>query len=130
MKSKDYILAAEWIEKADKDLEVSEILLKKRSRYLDFACFHCQQAFEKYLKALLIYNKVFPPRTHILEDLLEKTFKYNLGLLKFVDVAKEISPFAVIPRYPDEILDITIPKLRSLIKKTKGLANLIKDLVN
>lgn len=129
MKNKNHILAIGWIEKADKDLEVAELLVKKKKQYLDLASFHCQQAFEKYLKGLLVFNGVLPSKTHNLEELLSQAFKYHLGLLKWVNAAKEISPFAVIPRYPDELFDIPIPTVKKLIKQTKSLAEFIKELI-
>ena len=129
MKSKNQILAKEWILKADKDLEVSGILLKKRSRYLDVASFHCQQAFEKYLKSTIVNNGIVPEKTHLLENLLNKVLEYDLRFVKWMDAAREISPYAIIPRYPDEKFDITTPKLRKLIKKTDELGNLVKEIV-
>ena len=119
-----------WIEKADKDLGVAELLLKKKNQYLDLASFHCQQDFEKYLKSLIAYHGIFPERTHDLVELLNKTLKYKFELMKFIDAAKALTPYAVIPRYPNEIFDVSIPKLRSLIKKTKKLAELMKELIN
>jgi HEPN domain-containing protein len=35
------------------------------------SCFHCQQAAEKYLKALLVERSRPVPRTHILADLVD-----------------------------------------------------------
>jgi len=36
----------------------------------DTVCFHCQQACEKYLKALLTLSGIHAPRTHDLEVLV------------------------------------------------------------
>jgi len=46
----------EWIEKADHDLKVVELILADPEGPLDVASFHCQQAAEKYLKGLLQYH--------------------------------------------------------------------------
>ena len=43
----------EWIEKANKDIKAVE-KLKDDNEITEIICFHCQQAVEKYLKALLI----------------------------------------------------------------------------
>src|SRR3989338_5308799 len=106
MKNKNKLVARQWLEKADKDLEVAEILFKKGKRFTDFSCFHCQQAFEKYLKALAANNGLVPDRTHDLEKLLNKVIRYDFSLVKLIDLAKEMSPFAVLPRYPDEVFTI------------------------
>ena len=130
MKNKHKLIAKSWLEKADKDLEVAELLLKRKKRFVDLSCFHLQQAFEKYLKALIAYNGVFPQKTHDLGKLLNQTAKYNLKLLKFIDAANHISPFAVIPRYPDEELNLPISSVKKLIKETKRLAVLIKEIIS
>ena len=49
-------LLREWIEKADADLEVARRMAAEaadRLRIREIVGFHCQQAAEKYLKALL-----------------------------------------------------------------------------
>jgi HEPN domain-containing protein len=43
-----------WIEKAEHDLMSAQRLLEIEPMILDNACFHCQQAVEKCLKAFLI----------------------------------------------------------------------------
>ena len=60
---------------------------------------------------------------------MNEVLKYDLRLVKWIDTAREISPYAVIPRYPDEVFDVSISKLKSLIKKTKKLAELVNELV-
>jgi HEPN domain-containing protein len=44
-----------WIEKGDRDLGVVKIVLAETKEYSDVVCYHCQQAAEKYLKALQLY---------------------------------------------------------------------------
>lgn len=128
MKNKNILLAKRWIEKADKDLEVAKLLLKGKNRYLDSVCFHLQQAFEKYLKSILVFNGVFPDKTHDLEKLINKSVKYNMSLMKWIDTAREITPFAVFPRYPDEIFDIPSKNVKKLIKRTKLFQLFIKEI--
>ena len=129
MSDKNEIIAKQWLEKADKDLEIAQLLIKKGDRFVDFTCFHCQQAFEKYLKALLLSNGIKPEKTHNLEKLINQTLTYHLGLMKWVDAAREISPFAIVPRYPDEIMDVPLNIVKGLIKKTKKLGEFIKELI-
>jgi len=65
-------LAAEWLQKAEGDYATAgrETRARRHPNY-DAACFHAQQAAEKYLKAFLQeYNLLFP-RTHSLIELLE-----------------------------------------------------------
>ena len=57
-----------WLLKAESDLLAAEKLATGGGPY-DMACFHSQQAAEKYLKALLAFADQPIPRTHNLEDL-------------------------------------------------------------
>lgn len=45
-----------WLNKAEHDLMSAQRLIEIAPMILDNACFHCQQAMEKCLKAYLIYN--------------------------------------------------------------------------
>lgn len=47
----------QWIEKADHDLGSAKIIHLHLPDYFDTIAFRCQQAVEKYLKALLIFNE-------------------------------------------------------------------------
>ncbi len=57
-----------WFKKGDSDLSASERITSSDGPY-DTACFHVQQAIEKYLKAFLAFHKQPIPRTHDLEEL-------------------------------------------------------------
>jgi HEPN domain-containing protein len=47
-------IVAEWVAKAESDLKTAALSVAAgRDSPTDTACFHCQQAVEKYLKALL-----------------------------------------------------------------------------
>ncbi|MFH1653453.1 MAG: HEPN domain-containing protein, partial [Pseudomonadota bacterium] len=59
-----------WIERADYDLDTAEAMLKS-ARYL-YVAFACQQAVEKYLKAIIQKRSgKHPPYTHNLPSLLQ-----------------------------------------------------------
>jgi HEPN domain-containing protein len=60
-----------WIEKADHDLGSAKIIFLHLPDYFDTIAFHCQQAVEKYLKAILIYYRIDFIRTHDLVYLLD-----------------------------------------------------------
>ncbi|HFE46513.1 MAG TPA: HEPN domain-containing protein [Nannocystis exedens] len=46
-------IVSEWLRKADADIAVAERLLSDEAAFLNAVTFHCQQAAEKYFKALL-----------------------------------------------------------------------------
>ena len=68
----------------------------------DTVCFHCQQAAEKYLKALLTFLSIQAPRTHDLpelaallpSDLLPDALTSQLALM---------NPYTVDVRYADDM---------------------------
>lgn len=63
-----------WVAKAEHDLISAQRLLEIEPMILDNACFHCQQAVEKYLKAYLIYKGLDVERTHDIIFLLNVRF--------------------------------------------------------
>lgn len=67
----------------------------------DTVCFHCQQAIEKYLKALLTLGGVPALRTHDLEKLLTM-LPAHLQLSIPVACLVTINPYAVDVRYSDD----------------------------
>jgi len=47
-----------WIDKADHDLGSSKLIFLHIPDYFDTIAFHCQQAVEKYLKAILVFMRL------------------------------------------------------------------------
>jgi len=92
----------DWLEHAEQDLLASESLLEKKNRkLLNPACYHAQQAAEKYLKSLLLHLGITFPFTHDIRLLLELvTEQVKLD----VDVADVISltRYATQTRYPGD----------------------------
>ncbi|MBM4396531.1 MAG: HEPN domain-containing protein [Deltaproteobacteria bacterium] len=89
-----------WLVKASEDLAVVAVL-RERAPHLDAAiCFHCQQAAEKLLKAVLVAFGDVPPRTHDLAALVEEAAARLPALADLLADATYLSPFAVLPRYP------------------------------
>jgi len=102
MKKNRYIdLSREWLKKADNDLELAKLVLKYKPNLTDGICFHCQQAVEKYLKAILTYkNKTFK-KTHSLVYLLDLLDEEEDISDEFYSMAEELEGYSVEVRYPD-----------------------------
>ena len=117
----DYI--KQWLLKANEDLLVVDKLTEYEIIATSSACFHCQQAVEKFLKAFLIANGVEVKKTHNIEYLLSECADYDKD---FTDIdPKELSDFGVDVRYPG---DIFIPDQDETLEY-KNLAFEIKDIV-
>lgn len=93
---------ASWVGHADEDILVIERILVGPEIPWGPACFHAQQAAEKYLKALLIQRWIRPPHTHELGELLRacRAERYVLPSLD-ADCAL-LNDFSVKPRYPPD----------------------------
>lgn len=66
-----------WLNKAEHDVMSAQRLLEIEPMILDNACFHCQQAIEKYLKAFLIYHGQDVERTHNIIFLLSQCANFD-----------------------------------------------------
>jgi HEPN domain-containing protein len=101
----------------DKDHEVARILHAHRGPSA-YACFHCQQAAEKLLKACLVAMGAEPPRVHDLEALLRLVEQAGCRLDVDRDAISDLAQYAVAPRYPgfpDEQADADLPALLATV---------------
>lgn len=73
-------LTREWLSKAEVDYLAAGKLARGSDPFHDQVCFHCQQAAEKYLKALLEELGVAVPRTQVLLDPLKLLFPHHPSL--------------------------------------------------
>jgi HEPN domain-containing protein len=113
----------QWLLKANEDLLVVDKLTEYEIIATSSACFHCQQAVEKFLKAFLITNGVEIKKTHNIEYLLSECADFDKD---FVDIdPKELSDFGVDVRYPG---DMFVPDQDETLEY-KNLAFEIKDIV-
>jgi len=94
-------LVRAWIRKAESDLTALELAIAA-GKALDTACFHAQQASEKYLKAYLIFADEELPRTHNLVRLLEACARSEPAFRALRPVVEPLTPYAVELRYDAE----------------------------
>ena len=101
----------EWMNAGQEDLDVTQLIIAEGPYMLNSACFHCQQAIEKFLKAFLISRKKEFPKTHNLDHLRELCIHEDIGFSQF-DVG-DYENFAVRNRYPhdNELPDIDQVKI-------------------
>ena len=97
-------LVRAWMAKARSDLGTARKLASGPDAYLDTAIYHCQQAAEKAIKALLVQNDLRFEKTHDLEVLIARATPVAPGLSQLLDQADRLTPYAVAYRYPGEEL--------------------------
>lgn len=101
--STDY---TKWLERAEQDLRLIEIIYKEGLAGLeDSFCYMCQQAAEKLLKAFIIKNEKSVPRSHELLYLLGICKKYDAAILALTDALTVLNEYSVSARYPSDFED-------------------------
>ena len=93
--------AALWLAKADDDIRVAGMTLAADPPMLDPAAFHCQQAVEKIIKALLIAAAVAAPRSHDIEMLAGKAAPFYPALEQRMLSFARLTEWLTASRYPD-----------------------------
>jgi HEPN domain-containing protein len=106
---------ADWIEKGDHDLGSAKLIYLHIPEYFDTVAFHCQQATEKYLKAILLFKGIEFERTHNLIYLLELLSQKMEITDEFYDKAILLNGFSVQIRYPDHKIYMTKEELETSI---------------
>jgi HEPN domain-containing protein len=92
---------AKWVRKAEEDWQGALELAAGKEPLRDLVGFHCQQATEKYLKALLQDLGAAIPKTHNLKDLLKLLLPRDATLAPLRRGLDSLTRYAVEFRYPD-----------------------------
>ncbi len=97
--------AAAWLDYAERDLSVAKHLYESfRPMPIEIICYHCQQAGEKAIKAIILVEGVTDeaPKTHDLSFLLTQLDKKLEIDERYFDYAEALTPYGVAVRYPSE----------------------------
>jgi HEPN domain-containing protein len=118
---KEYI--RKWLIKAEHDILNAQTVIEHNPIILDTACFHCQQAVEKYLKAFLVFKGIAIERTHDLDFLLDICAQHDQDFLNH-DI-KDLNDFAVEIRYPDTFLSPSLEETKEYLQIALNIKELI-----
>ena len=88
----------DWLWRAGSDLALA-CISKPDGVLLEELCFHSQQAAEKSIKGILVYQRISFPKTHNIRTLLD-LLPDNLSLPSGLEEAVILSDYAVSTRYP------------------------------
>ena len=98
----------DWLHKGDRDFGLASHASVHTPEYPDLICYHCQQAAEKFLKALVIHHGLPLRKTHDLEDLLDLLSPVEPTIsIDFYENARKINDYGIHIRYPDPSGDPT-----------------------
>jgi HEPN domain-containing protein len=120
---------ADWIEKADHDLGSAKLIYLHIPEYCDTVAFHCQQATEKYLKAMLLFKGIKFERTHNLIFLLELLSQKMEITEEFYNKAILLNGFSVQIRYPDHKIYMTADELETSIDISQEFRELAINII-
>ena len=114
MKNQKEVL--EWLEYAESDMELAKKGKVSRKIKFETLCFHAQQAAEKTIKAVLIFNHIDFPKTHEIEVLLKILTKNDVNIPKPVAESKYLTKYAVTKRYPGEEMEVNKKEYNEAVK--------------
>ena len=89
-----------WLLKAQQDLASADTLRAPEASLLESAAFHCQQAAEKALKALLVWNGMTFGKTHDIRELGRAVVEVSEGMSTLLQEASVLTDYAWMYRYP------------------------------
>jgi len=122
-------LYTEWMKYAQADFVAAVHLTSHHPVQLEIVCFHCQQAGEKALKAVLAYHNEQIPRTHNLYELLQLCQVHHTEILTgLADQADQLTNFAVITRYPNDEIEVTEVDMNLALKNAGQILSYVKAL--
>ncbi len=110
-------LTRQWLKKADEDRDTARQLCSLTPTHTDQICFLCQQAVEKYVKALMQHLGLTIPKTHDIPRLISLLLPHDATLSPHRRGTKTFSRYAVDYRYPG--LDTTPRQARLAMKKAE-----------
>jgi len=120
----------EWITKAENGLRSAEILLDDPDPPTDTACYYCQQAVEKYIKALLTSCQIEFTKSHDL-DYLSKLVSPKIDIADYKEDMVSLSKYAIEPRYPADLpIYYPVEEAKQAPDKAKEIIAFLKKILN
>lgn len=95
----------QWLSKARNDLYGAGVLTSVEPPAPGIACYLCQQAAEKALKAFLTWRQTPFRRTHDLEYVLDLCLEIDADFVRLREATKVLNPYAGEFRYPGRTPD-------------------------
>lgn len=113
----------DWLRHAASDLHLAGIALPDPEVLRNQIAFHAQQAAEKSLKAVLVARRIYFPRTHDLEALIEMIQISGLAWPFAPAEIQALTPFAVETRYPGGFAQVTSVEAEEAVSAARRVVN-------
>lgn len=111
--------AQAWFARAEDDLRAAVKLMAGNDPLTATAAYHCQQAAEKALKAIIASRDAVIPKTHDLRRLVELCILYGSDFDAVRDACDELTPYATDFRYPTDTPDPSVDEVRMAISLSR-----------
>lgn len=119
----------EWVIKAENDLTNAVHTLKLKEKCpTDTVGFHAQQAVEKYLKALLVYQNIDFRKTHDICELMTLLPK-DLQPVLSLSEQELLTDYATVTRYPGDYEPISLFEVRKAVAIVRRFRKHIRALL-
>ncbi len=115
-----------WYEKADQDILAADVVADANPTLYDVAAFHAQQCAEKYLKAFLVFNEIFPPKVHDIKQLIDLADSFDPSFEELRE-AESLSKFSVRSRYPDDFGVDTREQINDILTLARTVKGFVRQ---
>lgn len=118
--------AKKWLERASSDYADATVLDKHTwPKSVETICYLCQQATEKSLKSILVYNEEEVPKTHNIRELMNRCAKYDSSIKMDGRIVNKMTDFATASRYPDNMNEWTEEDTKLGLKHSKQILDMV-----
>ena len=114
-----------WFFRGEEDMALIRLILKEGNSLPNLACFHAQQAAEKYLKGFLAYHDLHARKIHSIKELLEDCEQVDNSFTLLQKDADLLIQFYAETRYADDYIEFS----REDAEKAFEAATHIKEFV-
>ena len=121
-------LADEWRRFARMDFDAALYLQGFHPLPVEIICFHCHQAAEKSLKAVLAYHDEDIPYIHDTLRLWGLTSALELALTGLRAQSDRLKEYATVSRYPNEKVELHEADMRRALKDAKAIVEAVEAL--
>jgi HEPN domain-containing protein len=116
----------EWIDYAERDYETARFLMSANRIPCEIVAFQCQQAVEKYLKAVLVQANEKVPYIHDLALLNRKARVFLPELESIEEICERMTPYGTLSRYPQRIFFVTEGMLPIVLQWTEKARSIVR----
>ena len=114
-----------WFSRGDEDLALVRLILGDEDKLSNLACFHAQQAAEKYFKGFLAHHDLHIRKVHSIEELQGDCERLDHTFMQLQEDAVFLSKFYTETRYADDYIEFS----REDAEKAFDAAKHIKEFV-